>query len=975
MTHDFGVRDDADAARNWQQRFRADVQYGLLDLANEAPRLHHPHLVLNHLDGTVQHELVEQLRRCDSFTFSVAFVTDAAVAQLKQHLVDFTGTGRIVTSTYQDFNSPRAFAELLNLSRHSRIEVRLHQAKGFHPKGYLFHSRDSTTAIIGSSNLTSAALSANHEWNVAVSATRRSDLHRQLDRLIAEQLDHSDPLTADWIRDYQASWSPLPARFTEAPRPLSDPAADVNSHDFAITPNRMQRDALLALDLARAEGARRAIIVSATGTGKTILSALDVRAVAPRRLLFVVHREQILDRTIHEYHRVLGGPRSDYGKLTGGAREQDRRYVFATIQTLARPDVLATIAPEAFDHVIIDEAHRAGSASYQRVINRLTPDFLLGMTATPERTDGFNVFELFDHVVPYEIRLQHALEAEMLVPFHYYGIADVAGIDEHADLRRLVTPERMDRLVTTLEVYGQAGVAPRGLIFCSRTEEAHQLAEALNQRTLHGQPLRTRALTGADAVAFREEQVAALENGELDYLLTVDVFNEGVDIPSVNQVVMLRQTTSAIVFVQQLGRGLRLAPGKDYLVVIDMIGNYASNFLIPVALFGDESLNKEALRRQLTETSAATGQVPGLSSVSFDELSRQRILRAIGSARLDSYATLRVALRTLQRRVGGVPRLWDFHRFESADPVLLATRDANYPTLVRKLLKVDSGLSEDADRALALLSREAMAAKRLHELVLLSLLLDQGVVRCEEISPAFAAEGLLTGATEVTSAIDSLALRGYNAKDTAAYRSPIITELDGTLRLGEVVRREWQASEPFRVAIKDLLRTGLAVNRERYRADRRFTPGRQYTRRDAARILGWGTKVASTVYGYRTDPGRGVAALFVTLDKSPDVAARQAYHDQLLDRSSMRWYSRSNRTLTSGDTAPIADGIDLEVFVKKDDAEGAEHYYLGLAHATSSRETELPTPTGPLPVVEFVLHFDDPIPIGLYDYFTLLTDP
>ena len=177
-----------------------------------------------------------------------------------------------------------------------------------------------------------------------------------------------------------------------------------------------------------------------------------------------------------------------------------------------------------------------------------------------------------------------------------------------------------------------------------------------------------------------------LEAGELDYILTVDIFNEGVDIPSVNQVVMLRQTQSAIVFVQQLGRGLRLADGKDYLVVIDFIGNYANNFLIPIALFGDESLNRESLRERLNET-VDGGTLPGLSSVSFDEVSRERILKSIVSTKLDSMANLKTAVLAMQNRVGGVPTLWDFYRFESVDPVLLATKQENYPALVQSLLQ------------------------------------------------------------------------------------------------------------------------------------------------------------------------------------------------------------------------------------------------------------------------------------------------
>ena len=241
--------------------------------------------------------------------------------------------------------------------------------------------------------------------------------------------------------------------------------------------------------------------------------------------------------------------------------------------------------------VIIDEAHRAGSETYQRVISHLTPKFLLGMTATPERTDGFNVYELFHYNVPYEIRLHHALEAEMLCPFHYYGVADVTYADgtsttEETELKLLITAERVEHLLMALDQYGQAGTPPRGLIFCSRKEEAHALAQELNQRQLRGKTLRTVALTGDDSVAVREQRVRELETGDLDYILTVDIFNEGVDIPTVNQVVMLRQTQSAIVFVQQLGRGLRLADDKDHLVVIDFIGNYATNFLVPIALSG-----------------------------------------------------------------------------------------------------------------------------------------------------------------------------------------------------------------------------------------------------------------------------------------------------------------------------------------------------------------------------------------------------
>lgn len=409
----------------WANRFNRDIQFGYVGSPTEGPGHYNPRLVLNQDGRTVEHALVEELERGGDFTFSVAFISAGAIAQLKQHLRDHKGSGRIVTSDFLGFNDPRAFAELLNLKKLLGIDVRRHTAEGFHPKGYVFERPRSVTAMIGSSNLTNRALSQNHEWNLKVSAASGSDLANQLISLLGEQITASEPLTQEWIDEYTATYVAPPRR--ESGKPATP--EDLLFPSF-IEPNIMQQDALLALDFARAQGAERAIVISATGTGKTMLSALDVRSVNPKRMLFVVHREQILDRTIREYRRVLGGPATDYGLLTGSSKQSDRRFVFATIQTLSQEATLASFTDDAFDYIIIDEAHRAGASTYQRVIERLRPQFLLGMTATPERTDGFNVFELFDYNVPYEIRLSKALEAEMLCPFHYYGISDIVYDDE-----------------------------------------------------------------------------------------------------------------------------------------------------------------------------------------------------------------------------------------------------------------------------------------------------------------------------------------------------------------------------------------------------------------------------------------------------------------------------------------------------------------------------------------------------------------
>ncbi|WP_147915244.1 DUF3427 domain-containing protein [Ruania zhangjianzhongii] len=966
---------------SWARQFELDVDFGYVshDTPNP-PRKHNPLIVLNEDGTTVLRTLRDELAHCQSFTFSVAFVSSAAIALLKQDLLDFRGRGRIITSDYLGFNTPEAFEELHALTNLG-VDVRLHRAAGFHPKGYIFQHANSVTAMMGSSNLTPSALLRNHEWNLKVTAAVGSDLGAQLARLVEGQLIDSVSLSEEWIAAYAQTYTAPPRRLPRIPTDVSaldpvsggEPAGD-RTPPFpptAIQPNQMQRDALDALSRVRASGETRAVIISATGTGKTILSALDVRAVNPRRLLFVVHREQVLDRSIQEYRYVLGGSDESYGKLSGSAKDLTARYLFATIQTLSQPHFLSQLPADLFDYVIIDEAHRAGASSHRRVLGHFEPVFLLGMTATPERTDGFNVFKLFDYNVPYEIRLNHALEEGMLAPFHYYGIADATFTDSTtveatSNLPKLISPDRVDHLIWALETYGQAGVAPKGLIFCSRKDEARALSEALDQSSLRGRPLRTTALTGDDSVEQREGAVKRLEGGELDYILTVDVFNEGVDIPSVNQVVMLRQTESSIVFVQQLGRGLRKSVGKEYLVVIDFIGNYTNNYLIPIALFGDDSLNKESLRQNLI-AAEESGAISGLSSVHFDKIAQERILRSITATRLDDMSRLKAAIVAMRNRVGTVPRLWDFFRFESVDPVLLATKREHYPALIERALKEDTELSHSESRALQLLSAEVFPAKRAHELTLLKELLADTRVPASRIVDAFESAGLPATGLHVDSAVSSFTLEGYAEVDLIRYRGGVAEcDADGSVSLHPEVATAYRANPRFREEVDDLVETGLALIAKNYDSRQKFTAGRQYSRKEVLRNLGLPRKWASTLYGYKVDRETRTCPIFVTLHKAHDVSVSTAYADALLDETTMLWYTRSRRTMQSAEVRTIvSNDVDLHVFVKKDDAEGTDFYYLGQATSHEAEQTKM----GDLDVVRMRLRFAQRIEPGLYDYF------
>jgi len=421
----------------------------------------------------------------------------------------------------------------------------------------------------------------------------------------------------------------------------------------------MQIEALGNLKNLRVEGKNKALIISATGTGKTYLSAFDAKAFNPKKLLFVVHRLTITKDSLTTFRSVFGNDKT-MGLYSGSKRDLDCDFVFSTIQTISKTNHLDNFSKDYFDYIIIDETHRSGAGSYLRLIEHFEPKFLLGMTATPERTDGNDIFQLFDHNIAYEIRLSRAMEEEMLSSFHYYGVTDLSidniEVDRKSDFRYLVSNERVERIIEQAKFYGSDNGITRGLIFCSRKNEAVELSELFNSKGF-----RTVALTGDSNEKERARAIEKLETDnlseKLDYIFTVDIFNEGIDIPKINQIIMLRPTESAIIFIQQLGRGLRKLDGKGYLTVIDFIGNYENNYLIPIALYGDTSYNKDSLRKLITEGSR---MIPGASTINFDEITKERIFQYIDSANMQLFADLKKDYNLLKFTLGRTPMMMDF---------------------------------------------------------------------------------------------------------------------------------------------------------------------------------------------------------------------------------------------------------------------------------------------------------------------------
>lgn len=504
-------------------------------------------------------EIISELNKCEEFFISVAFITNSGILPLLETLKVLNKKGikgKILTTDYLNFSEPKALKKLLEFPN---IEIKLYSKENFHTKGYIFRYRDHYKLIVGSSNLTQTALTKNKEWNLKVSSLEEGSLTEGVISEFNQLWNEADKLTLEWIQTYEDIYRKQVefTRKSKVPRLAQ----------YKLKPNKMQVEAIQGLERLKENGQDRGLLISATGTGKTYLSAFELRNYNPERALFIVHREQIAKQALNSFRNVFGDTRS-MGILSGTSKAVDKDFIFCTIQTLSKDEVLQSFGKNEFDYIIIDEVHKAGANSYQKIVNYFNPKFLLGMTATPERSDDFDIFKMFNYNIAYEIRLQRALEEDLLCPFHYFGVSDVTidgiELDDKTDFKYLVAEERVKHIIDKINFYGYCGERVKGLIFCSDKKEAKELSDIFNTKGY-----KTVALTGESSQEEREKAIERLEQDEtlnsLDYIFTVDIFNEGVDIPSVNQVVMLRPTKSSIIFVQQLGRGLRKINLKSML--------------------------------------------------------------------------------------------------------------------------------------------------------------------------------------------------------------------------------------------------------------------------------------------------------------------------------------------------------------------------------------------------------------------------
>lgn len=527
------------------------------------------------------YQLVGSLRKAVSVDIIVSFLMESGVKMLLEELESALNRGariRILTGNYLGITQPSALY-LIKRKLGDRVDLRFYNEKNrsFHPKSYIFHYVDHSEIYIGSSNVSRSALTSGIEWNYRFSSNVDQKNYDKFFRTFEDLFEnHSIVVDDEELKRYSKNWH-KPSVSKDLERyDIEEEPEDTNVR-LLYEPRGAQIEALCALEDTRSEGAKRALVQAATGVGKTYLAAFDSKDY--ERVLFVAHREEILRQAAVSFQNVRNS--DDYGFFNGDQKSTDKSVIFASVATLGRQEYLNEkyFSKDYFDYIVIDEFHHAVNEQYRRIVDYFKPQFLLGLTATPERMDGRNIYEICDYNVPYEISLKDAINKGMLVPFHYYGIFDdtdysklhiVRGKYDEKELNETYIGN-VHRHELIYKYYCKYG-SKRALGFCCSRAHAEEMAKEFCKRGIPA----VAVYSNADG-AFSEDRSVAIEklkNGAIKVIFSVDMFNEGVDITSVDMVLFLRPTESPIVFLQQLGRGLRKNKGKEYLNVLDFIGNY-----------------------------------------------------------------------------------------------------------------------------------------------------------------------------------------------------------------------------------------------------------------------------------------------------------------------------------------------------------------------------------------------------------------
>ncbi len=926
-------------------------------------------LITNTQNQNLLNELQKSLKECKSFYFSVAFINYSGLQLLLdtlKELEDKGVPGKIITSTYLNFTDPKALDKIRSFNN---IDIKVfvtNKEIGFHTKAYIFENEDNYKVIIGSSNITQSALKSNIEWNVEIISKAEAPFIQDVIKKYNNLWEISENVDDEFLEKYEA--------FIKQLKSINKSNNLIFENLKTITPNTMQKRAIENLDRLRNHGEDKALVIAATGTGKTYMSAFDVKQYNPKKLLFLVHREEILKKAKETFEKLLKDKSIKTGLFTGNSKEKEAPYLFATIQTMHK--YIQDFDKDYFDYIIIDEAHHAASNTYLNVLNYFTPKFTLGMTATPERSDNNNIFDLFDNNVALEVRLHEALDEELIIPFHYFGVTDIDGVDlSDVDIddiaaltQRLKVNERVDFIIDKMNFYNHDGEYRKCLGFCVSIDHANYMADEFNKRGI-----KSVALSGGDSIAKRDEYIKRLEddNDDLEVVFTVDIFNEGVDIPAINTVLMLRPTNSPIIFIQQLGRGLRKHDSKEFLTVLDFIGNHSKTFLIAIALNGSRYYDKDSLKVAVATNFA---NVPGCTHIQIDEIAKEQILEQIDSENFRSMKYLKEEYNEFKiMNNGRVPYLLlDYIKYEgSPDPIKFIDNKKTYLAFVANVEKdndLKQLLSDDnLESALKELSSK-LPLKRVYEFAILKYLLKHDSVTLDK-----AKDEILK---YIKSVDDDSIVHAFEYLNQDYYDS---VQIKGKLKLVDYRDNVLYVSDEFKEIlenvdykryIEDVINYGIFRYEKEFKEEYYGVPFfklyEQYSMVDAAYLSNY-RKIHSSFRGSGLLVNGNDYFLFIDLHKEEGIDERINYKDKFISEEYFQWQS-PNATKQDSDRGKNIifnkdRGVSLHLFVRKYrelDGKSEPYVYIGRGD-TVEFEGDKP--------ITVKLKLEHEVPINIYREF------
>lgn len=929
-------------------------------------------LITNGPVRSFYNELIENLNSCSQFKISVAFITYGGLQVLLETLKSLETRdihGEILTTTYKEMTSPQVLERLSKFKNiHLKIYVPPTQNDGFHAKGYLFHKTslesEKWTVIIGSSNITGRALKTNVEWNVL---QNENCGERQEPGVFTKSvLDEFETLwKSPWAKEYSdeflISYRDYLAKVKRHQKQESkllfsyNSFTDENSPSI-IQPNEMQQEAIVKLDRLRKTGAKKALAIAATGSGKTYMSVFDALQVKPNHLLFIVHREDILKKAKESFDTICSATEENYssGFFTGSQKDKNCKYLFATRDTLSRH--YKEFDKNAFDYIVLDEAHHASSESYKNILAYFTPDFLLGLTATPERSDNGDIYSIFDNNVAVEIRLRDALSLDLVCPFHYFGLTDAEGIDyskikaepgtsEYIEeiANMLMVNRRVDYIIERMNFYGHDGEKTKSLGFCATVKHAKYMAEEFNKRLSKNNGQVAVALSGDDSVEVREKYAHLLEddNSPLQYIFSVDIFNEGIDIPSVNTVLLLRPTDSSIIFIQQLGRGLRKLDGKEFVTVLDFIGNYKKSFLMAIALNGKQDYDRDSLKLEVANDFA---DLPNGTYIHMDKITKEQILRQLENEKFMSLKYMKESYFSFKHVCSGkVPFLVDYLKHDgSIDPSRFTVFSQNYKTYFEFAAYIEkeshpefSLMNEDESfsQIMRLLSFYS-PAKRAEEWIIAETVFNSEnyFASVDEIAEKAKKYLSFVNKTPIVHACQTLSGTYFDTSEKTRYEKAIFN-FDGTSvsfnknTVDSLENSRFSAQK--KLWVEDLIQYNLLRYQNEFGSDDYSENGtlpflklyQKYTMRDAALLCDY-TKIHSSFRGQGLiTSAKPDYFLFVNLHKDADIKDSINYADKFITPEHFQWQSPNSTTQNSEVGQNLIRNIErkirLHLFVRK----------------------------------------------------------